>query len=304
MDEKQRNEERYQLVVKSNELIRKSRFNLSVQEQRIILYLISKIKPEDESVDTYEFHLKDFCEVCGLEYKQNISSLKDTIKGIRDKSIWIKLPSGMETTLSWIEKPYIDFNSGLIRIRLDRDMLPYLCQLKGQFTQYELIATLALKSKYSLRLFELFQSYKFEGIYRVSLGELKKSLFIEENEYTRFVDFRKYVIDKAINEIELYTKLEVGYRTVKKGRKVDAFIFTIWEESLDNEYIQTRMYLDGKMPSTAERLQQEREALKKVKEFQQQQEIRFDALKRDAMQQLREYEMKREAVIKDLIKHS
>ncbi len=34
-------------VVKSNDLIQKSRFNLSLQEQKIILYLISKVKPED-----------------------------------------------------------------------------------------------------------------------------------------------------------------------------------------------------------------------------------------------------------------
>ena len=54
-------DEREYNVVKSNILIQKSRFNFTAQEQKIILYLISKIKPEDKDfssivrtmIDTY-----------------------------------------------------------------------------------------------------------------------------------------------------------------------------------------------------------------------------------------------------------
>ena len=38
-------DEKYNVVVKSNDLITKSRFSLSLQQQRIILFMISKINP-------------------------------------------------------------------------------------------------------------------------------------------------------------------------------------------------------------------------------------------------------------------
>ena len=42
-------------VNKSNDLIQRSRFNLSLQEQKIILYLISQITPYDHDFKLYEF---------------------------------------------------------------------------------------------------------------------------------------------------------------------------------------------------------------------------------------------------------
>ena len=48
-------EERNQLVVKHNSLIQKTRYSLSTQQQKIILYLISKIKPDDDELKEYDF---------------------------------------------------------------------------------------------------------------------------------------------------------------------------------------------------------------------------------------------------------
>lgn len=39
---------RNKTVTKANDLIQKSRFNLSLQQQKIVLYLISQVTPFDE----------------------------------------------------------------------------------------------------------------------------------------------------------------------------------------------------------------------------------------------------------------
>ena len=52
---------RNQRVIKSNDLIQKSRFHLSLQEQKIILYLISKVKPNDNNFLLAEFDTTEFC---------------------------------------------------------------------------------------------------------------------------------------------------------------------------------------------------------------------------------------------------
>ena len=155
--------DRDKMVVKANELIQKSRFSLSMQQQKIVLYLISQINYGDEDFKEYEFDIQDFCRVCGIDHTsgKNYDDLKEQIKAIRDKSIWGLTVGGEETTLAWIEKPYINRGSGKIRIRLDRDMKPFLLQLKQNFTRYEIINVLAMKSKYSIRLYELVKSIHF-----------------------------------------------------------------------------------------------------------------------------------------------
>ena len=45
--EKNLDKERDYYVVKANQLITKSRYSLSLQQQKILLYFISQIKPED-----------------------------------------------------------------------------------------------------------------------------------------------------------------------------------------------------------------------------------------------------------------
>jgi hypothetical protein len=56
-------------------MIQKGRHELSLQEQRCVLYAISKIKPEDAVFQEYTFELKDFYTLCGIE-DQSYTRLK------------------------------------------------------------------------------------------------------------------------------------------------------------------------------------------------------------------------------------
>lgn len=217
-------EQRDKLVVKANELIQKSRFNLSLQQQKIVLYLISQIMPQDDDFKLYSFTIPEFCRVCGItvESGKNYQDVKNAIKEIADKSLWIRLPNGKSTLVRWIEKPYIDDKSGVIDIRLDADMKPYLLQLKENFTEYEIIYTLHFKSKYSIRLYELCKSIHYNDLEeyhrRYSIEELRQLLGAES--YTVFKDFRRRVLEPAIDEINEYSDKEVNYQTITQGKKV------------------------------------------------------------------------------------
>ena len=213
-------------VSKSNALIQKSRYTLSVQEQKIILYLISQITPYDQEFKLYEFNIIDFCKVCGIDYEggKNYRDIKAAIKSIRDRSIWVQIDENTETLLSWIEKPYIDKNSGTIRIRLDEDMKPYLLNLKANFTSYELIYTLRFRSKYTIRLYELINSIHFkpldEYVKTYDLEELKVLMGAET--YKTYQTFKNRALNMAVGEINQYSDKNVRYETVKKGKAVVA----------------------------------------------------------------------------------
>jgi plasmid replication initiation protein len=210
-------------ITKANELIQQSRYSLTVQQQRIILYLISQLNPFATEFKKSKFKIQDFCKICGIDYENgnNYITIKEHIKKIADKSWWITLENGKQTLLRWIEKPYIDENNGTIEIVFDNDMKPFLLQLKENFTQYELTSILLFKSKYSIRLFELLESYhyrKLEPLTRVfKIEELKKILDCEN--YKQIKDFRTRALEPAVKEITENTNYNLEYELIKESRK-------------------------------------------------------------------------------------
>jgi plasmid replication initiation protein len=213
-------------VIKSNDLIQKSRFSLSTQEQKIVLYIISKIKPTDTELKEHTFSINDFCKICGLASSgANYNYIKRTIKKLSDKSIWVILDNGDETLLRWIGRPIINKKSGYIKLKLDDLMKPYLLQLQEKFTQYELIYTLAMKSQYSIRLYEILKSIQWKKTHTYDIDELKKVLGAEN--YISFKDFRVKVVDIAKREIDFFTDIEVKYTLEKEGRKYSRITFEV-----------------------------------------------------------------------------
>jgi len=231
-------------VVKANDLIQKSRYSLQLQEQKIILYLISKIKPEDLKLKEHIFEVSDFCKVCGLDPKNgaNYKYIKRTLKDLRDKSIWVTLENGAETTLAWIDKVTMYPNSGAVTIKIDDMMKPYLMHLKEHYTQYELLYTLAMKSQYSIRLYELLKSYEFLHKKTFEINELKKLLSTEK--YTRFPDFQRYVLDRAMREINNLSDINVTYQVIKIGKRYAKIEFGINLKTDLDERLETWAKID------------------------------------------------------------
>ena len=226
-------------VVKANELIQKSRFNLTLQQQKIVLYLISRIMPTDEAFQEYEFSVADFCRMCGISETsgKNYQALKSAIKEIADKSLWIDCEKG-ETLIRWIEKPYINKQSGTIKIRLDADMKPFLLQLKKNFTEYELIWTLNFKSKYTIRLYELIKSIHYRELEtyerEYTLTELRTLLDAEN--YDTYPNFKARVLEPAVKEINTASDKIVSYTPIKNGRSVERILFTIGTKPPEETY--------------------------------------------------------------------
>jgi plasmid replication initiation protein len=234
-------------VVKNNKLIQKARYNLSAQEQKIVLYLISKIKPADTEFELYEFRIKDFCEVCGIDERSgwNYAFLKKAMKDLADKSVWVTLDNGLETIVRWVERPYIDKRSGTIKIKIDELMRPFLLELKAHFTSYSIYYTLAMRSKYSIRIYEMLKSYENLGEYTIELDILKKKLFAEK--YPVYKDFRVKVLDVAMREINDFTDISVTFITIKNGKKVDKIKFKITPKKDLKERVETFKKIEQKI---------------------------------------------------------
>lgn len=235
----QLNKEKEYMVVKSNELVQKSRFKLSVNEQKTVAYICSKIKPVTDVNENggsfyqleYEFDIREYFKMCELDYDNgnNYAYIKKVLKGLRDQSIWLTLPDGSETTVSWLSKVTTSKRSGKVKVVLDEDMVPYLFNLKERFTAYRLLYVIHMKSQFSLRVYEILRSYAWQTNVYIELEEFKKMLMIDDSQSygKRFPDFRRFILDNSLEEINEYTDLRVTYDTEKKGRKVVGIQFHI-----------------------------------------------------------------------------
>jgi len=238
-------ESRNQLVVKSNTIIQKARFDLTTQEQKIILFLISKIKPEDEDFTNQRFDISEFCKVCGIDYDngKNYKNIKETIKKLSTKNAWVELDEDVDVLLSWINGATIYKKSGIVKLRLSEDMKPFLLELKKNFTQYEILYTLAMKSQYSIRLYEILRSYAYKGRWIVEIEELKRMLTAET--YERFPDFKRKVLDISMRELKTFSDLKVSYQIIKEGRRYAKIEFSIKQKIDTNERVRTWANIDN-----------------------------------------------------------
>lgn len=212
-------------IFKHNDMLQKGRHELSLQEQRCVLFAISKIKPEDTVFQEYTFELADFYKLCGLQ-GDSYTELKAILIGLKQKTWWVETSPGIESTVSWFNKVRTSKKSGTVTVRFDDDMMPYLLELtKDKFyTHYQLKYILPMKSQYAIRLYELLKSYQrnnYEWFFDIE--KLKKQLNCEN--YTRFPDLRRWVIEPAVSEINEYTDIKIAWDTVKEGRRVSRVVF-------------------------------------------------------------------------------
>ena len=220
-------EQRSYHVVKANEIIQKARYDLNITELKALAYIFSKIKPTDTRLEEYTFSIKEYCKVSGLDYKNsgNYTFIKNTLKGLRDKSFWVLDENGNEVLIGWLQKVRISKGSGKVTVRLDDDLQKYVIGLFNNYAQYELLSTLPMKSRFSFRIYELLKSYAFQKNHIFAIDDLKRQLAAAN--YINFKDFRRYVLEVATKEINLYTDIEVSWEPIYKGRKVIQVKFTI-----------------------------------------------------------------------------
>lgn len=213
-----------QMVIKDNTLIQRARHNLTTNQQKVLGYIISTIKPSDTELKKVEIPISEFCELCGMDKSNFYKDFKDIVEYTQDRGFWFYDETTKKNRFFfWFCGA--DYDNGIATITLAPTLSEYLIGLKQNFTQYELYNILALKSKYSIRLFEVFKSYLYQHKKTMDISELKSLLMAEQ--YTNYADFEKRVLKVATKEINYYTELNVRYEVGKTGKKVTTITFYI-----------------------------------------------------------------------------
>lgn len=233
-------------VVKANDLIRDTRYSLTTQQQKIVLFCISKIRKNDNPDKEYEISIDELCGACGLELDAGgfyYRTIKQDLVKLTSR-LWVQMPDKTETTVSWISDATIIPLSGTVYVKFHPKMIPYLFDLNERYTQYRLEEVLVFHNKYAIRIYELLRSYITQteldaGIEKevmFTVDELREKLAIDA--YKQWREFDRNVVKKAVDEINKYSdQMRVSYDTYKTGKKITKINFIIGFPSAVEKYV-------------------------------------------------------------------
>ena len=249
------NQETKNIVYLGNELAQSS-YTLTLNEQRLLYILLSKVKPTEylvpmttrevelatlEEVQKYNVRKKvfgdtldsitlnsisvaEFAEFTGLELRKAREDLLSVAERLFDREILIKHADGVGyTKFRWISSIRYDAGSDTVGLRWSVDILPYITELKERFTKLLLKDLLGLQSTYSWKLYTLLKSHKGENNYIkdvvISVEDLIWELKVPES-CKEFKVLNSRILEKATKE--LAKKAMVGLtmeKVLRKGSK-------------------------------------------------------------------------------------
>ena len=225
------------LIVKDNALITASH-KLGEIEQRLILLAILKAREYCDSVEQLKgkeliIHANDYIQQFGVDKDAGYKSLKKAVLGLFEAKWGYKFINNKGNAEVVYERftqsaKYIE-NEATVKFMFADAIIPLLVELEKRFTTYEIEQVAQLSSSYAMRLYEFFMQHldkkTGKGWLDISLDDLRFRFGLLPAEYKRMFDFKKYVLDCSIDDLNKNTDLIATYTQRKQGRVIVGFRF-------------------------------------------------------------------------------
>lgn len=212
------------IVRKSNALV-PAMAKLGLMELRLLAFCIAHIQREDTSFEPVTAAAKDISDLYDIDVDRIYGLIKDVMISINSKpaeyrdgnrksiSVWF-------TTIEYLE------GEGKFLFHLNKHLSAYLLDLHGNFTAYRIKDVYQFKAASTWHIYEVLRQYKNQGKIEFYLEKFK-ALVGASGKYPRFNNFKYYIIEPAINEINSSSDIKVQYELIKKGVKVEGLRFFI-----------------------------------------------------------------------------
>jgi hypothetical protein len=188
------------------------------------------IEPSDEDFKQYEIRVSDLANLVGIKSGDIYPAIDRAVDSLMDTPI--KFTDGDDRVkVRWLSSSRYQPKKGIALLRFDPELKPFLLQLKEQFTSYQLINIIKLKHKYSIRLYELLKQYEGIGRRRFTLEGLRQILALDDEEYKRYRDFKRWVLLPAQKELKEKTDISFEWNEEKSRRVCTAIEFIIFSQT-------------------------------------------------------------------------
>ena len=199
--------------------INESIFNIGEMSLDLLCVILAQIKKEDNEFISYRLSISTIEK--RINKKLNRTSLKKSVEELESATVIISNES-----IKWFEVFKFE-STGILEIKLNDKLKPYLLNLETKFVLAELNSILNLKGYYSKRFYLLMAQYKKMQKCKYDLIKLHKILSTPNSLQKLYSNFKSRVLDFSMNEINDNTELKVEYKENKIGKSVNSLDFRI-----------------------------------------------------------------------------
>ncbi len=221
------------LEIRQHNALTNARYEYTELQLDLLFFIISKLRKGDKET-LYQLDIMELSSLTGKRYNGAYLHKATADMGAR----MLEVEDAKEYRQIWMFQQirYLK-GQGIIEFDLTRHILPYLFELKNNFTSYELAAALRLTSKYAKRIYQLCSQWKDKGeTKKYDIDEFKKMLGLlnekGNDKAARISDFKSKVLDISVKQINEHTDLYINYTLEKKGKAFKNLIFTVKPQAL------------------------------------------------------------------------
>lgn len=221
-------------VAMANQMILHSASTLTLDEVKLLRFIIMQTKRNDRELYEFELPAKNLAKVLDVKQKDLYKRIKTMTRHIMQEVIEIEDKKAKK----WVQFHWVDkctYDKGTITIKIADELKPFLINLRGGFTRYELSEIIKLNSIYAIRIYEALRQYMDDknlpyadhsSEISISMDVLRK-ITNTEKKFERYSNFKAKVIDVAVREINRCSKYHIVAEPYKAGRGVGGFDFLI-----------------------------------------------------------------------------
>lgn len=218
-------------MVKDNALINAS-YHLELSEQRLILLAIVNARRNRQAITVSEpvtVTASEYAKEFGVSPQTANEVIKSASNNLFERQFgykeWLEQEQDWKIVRSrWVSRIEQINNTGAIKLFFSHEVVRFTQELEKNFTSYHLEQVAELTSKYAIRLYEIILAWKSVGkTPEIPLQDLRDQLGLLDDEYLLMADFKKRIINFAINQINDKTDIKIDYEQHKTGRKITGF---------------------------------------------------------------------------------
>jgi len=214
-------------------------YRMSPIELKLMHYCITKVRRDggfDDENRHFEIHHDEFGAKIGRDNCYN--SIKEAAQRLQQRIVHIKETIIDDDGTEWdgglisvlAAQKWRDGDS-TIKLSFTQEFMPYLTKLAGNYNKLFFDDIAHMKSEHSIIIYKLIrnnhnmnQKYGRDDNLLLKIDVLREALGLGDKYKTNY-DFKRFVIEKAVAEINAKSPLFVEYEQVKRGRRIDGYCF-------------------------------------------------------------------------------
>ncbi len=218
-------------VVTSNDLIDASDLiQLSGNARKMFYLAVSQCRKDDKEFYEYEVTPMELANIWGVSVQEIYQIAEPMTKELM--KVVLTIYEGKKAFKHRHVFDKCDYDEKKIKFRLHTDMTDHLLGLKSNFSKPFVWEFMKMRSPFSMAIWHLMQKEMKSYMpmaqqvleYDLTLNELRKVTGCEDK-FAGLSEFKRFVLDKALEEIREKCLVRITYTNIKVGRTVTGFRF-------------------------------------------------------------------------------